>query len=95
MEIKPNDHKLTDDEKKSLDNIRKKVMEQLEVRTIAIIYAGNRWNAESYDMIVGKQFKDAGYYVAFDYVPNGYRSMIVSRLPIGEPSGRLVTRRFL
>lgn len=94
MNIKPNDNKYSDSENKILDNIRKDIIEQLEKSSIATVYAYGRWRAESFDRIIGKEFKQAGYYVAYDYIPNGYRSMIVSKIPIGQPSGRLVSREF-
>lgn len=93
MNIKPNDNKYTEAENKSLEYIRRDIMSQLEKSSTATIYAYGRWNAEGYDRIVGKEFKQAGYYVAYDYVPR-YRSMIVSKMPIGQPSGRLVSREF-
>ncbi len=95
MDIKPNDNKLNDNELAIIERIKQEVVKQLEKDSVATIYASNRWRAESYDRIVGGEFKKAGYYVAYDYVPNGYRSMIVSKIPIGQPTGRLVSRDFL
>lgn len=93
MTIKPNDHKYTDEENRILEKIRKDIIFQLEKSSSATIYAYGRCDAESYDRIIGKEFKQAGYYVAYDYVPR-YRSMIVSKRPIGQPTGRLVSRDF-
>lgn len=94
MEIKPNDNKYTEQENKILESIKRDIITQLEKSSIATVYRGNLWHGESFHKTVGQEFRKAGYYVAYDYVPNGYRSMVVSKMPLGEPSERLVSRTF-
>lgn len=90
--IKENDFKYSDEEIKTINNIKNEILSQLEKDGIAYVYAYGRWRAESYDRIVGAEFKKARYYVAYDYIPNGYRNIIVSKMPIGAPTGMLVSR---
>jgi hypothetical protein len=90
--IKPNDFQYSEKDNKVIDDIKNEILSQLEKDGIAYVYACRRWRAESYDRIVGERFKKAGYYVAYDYIPNGYRNIIVSKMPIGAPTGMLVSR---
>lgn len=95
MEIRENDKKYTAEETGIIDRLTKEVMDELDKSSIVYIYKRFLWNAESYHRVVGGRFKEKGYYVAYDYVPNGYRNMVVSKMPIGHPSGRLVTRSWM
>lgn len=95
MKIKPNDKQYTAEEEKILNALREKISSQLEYNSTSIIFANGRWRAESFDRVIGDEFKKAGYYVAFDFIPSGYRSMIISKMPIGHPTGRFVSREFV
>ena len=90
--IKENDFKYSDEEIKTINNIKEDVLSQLEKYGEAYVYASGLWRAESFHKIVGNEFAKAKYYVAYDYIPKGYRNLIVSKKPIGAPSGLLVSR---
>ena len=92
LEIKENDFKMGEEHVAIIEKLAKSINEDLAKKNIAYVYATGRWRAETYDKIVAQEYKKAKYYVAMDYVPNGYRNLIVSKFPIGESSGRLVTR---
>lgn len=94
MEIAENDFIYNDEENKIIDRLVSEVVSQLGKSSTAIIYKGNLWNGESFHKVVGGRFKKKGYYVAYNYVPNGYQSLMVSKMPIGESGGRMVTRVF-
>lgn len=92
LEIKENDFKMGKENLAIIEKIASSINADLEKHNIAYVYAKGRWKAETYDKIVAQEYKKAKYYVAMDYVPYGYRSLIVSKFPIGESSGKLVTR---
>ena len=94
MNIPFNDGVLTDIENKVINEMTEKILNQLKTESVAQLYSyGTAYN-ESRARIVGREFAKKGYHVAYDYVPNGYRNITVSKMPIGEPSGRLVSRRW-
>lgn len=92
--IKQNDFQYNDEENKTINRIKEDVMSQLEKYGEAYVYASGLWRAESFHKIVGKEFANAKYYVAYDYIPKGYRNLIVSKKPIGSPTGLLVSRAY-
>ena len=48
MDIKPNDHKYTEQENEILDSIKRDIIAQLEKSSIATVYRGNLWHGESF-----------------------------------------------
>ena len=94
MNIPQNDGVLSQEEQATVDKITKEVLNGLKDCSMTKVYKSNLWRGEYYHRIVGSEFKKQGYYVAYDYVPNGYQGMVVSKHPIGEPSGRMVSREW-
>ena len=92
MEIPMNNNALTELEQRIVNEMTEKILKQLETDSTAYLYSYGTAYRENMAKIVGKEFKKKGYHVAYDYVPNGYRNIIVSRHEIGESSGRLVSR---
>jgi hypothetical protein len=92
LEIKENDFKMGIENAAIIENLANSINADLEKDNIAYVYAKGIWRAETYHKIVAQEYKKAKYYVAMDYIPNGYRNLIVSKFPIGESNGRLVTR---
>ena len=94
MNIPMNDGVLSTTDNKVINEMTESILRQLNNGNTAQLYRyGTAYN-ESRARIVGKEFAKKGYYVAYDYVPNGYRNITVSKMPIGEPSGCLVSRRW-
>jgi hypothetical protein len=94
MNIPTNDGVLNTVDNKVINEMTEKILSQLKTESTAQLYSyGTAYN-ESRAKIVGRAFANKGYYVAYDYVPNGYRNITVSKMPIGESSGRLVSRRW-
>jgi hypothetical protein len=94
MNIPTNDGVLTNGENKAVEDMANQILKQLENSSTAQVYMMSSGYGEPIARIVGKEFAKKGYHVAYDYVPNGYRNITVSKMPIGEPSGRLVSRRW-
>lgn len=93
--IPKNDHKLSATDEKIADKLTLMIVEELEKNAIARIHRYNTAFREDICRVVGKEFKKNDYYVALDFVPNGFRSLIVSKTPIPCPTGRLVSIEFL
>lgn len=94
-EIKKNDGQLTVKEQNVMDKLAKEVISKLETQTIVRIPTYGTAYREYLCREVGLKFKKAGYYAALDYVPNGFRNLIVGKVQIPEPTGRLVSIEFL
>lgn len=94
MNIPMNDGVLSTTDNKVINEMTDSILSQLNNGSTAQLYRYGTAYDESRARIVGKEFAKKGYYVAYDYVPNGYRNITVSKMPIGEPSGRLVSRRW-
>lgn len=95
VEIKRNDGALTTKEMEVMDNLTTKVLEELEKQSIVRIPSYLTPFREHICRMVGLRFKKEGYFAALDYVPNGFRHLIVAKVPIPQPSGRLVSIEFL
>lgn len=85
---------LSEETQKTVNRIVEEISTRLEKEDIVHFYAYQRWNAEYFDRIVADKFKQADYFVAMDFVPH-YRSLIVSKTRIPNPTGCLVSREFL
>lgn len=94
MEIPVNDGRLNEKEQSIVDSIIKQALDGLKEYSITKVYKYSSAGGEHYHRIAGRLLKEKGYYIAFDYIPNGYQGMVVSKSPLGEPSGRLVSREF-
>lgn len=92
--IKQNNGTLSEENQKIINSIVEEISTRLEKEDIVHFYAYQRWNAEYFDRIAADKFKQADYFVAMDFVPH-YRSLIVSKTRIPNPTGRLVSREFL
>ena len=90
--IPKNDGKLTEADNKVIEMFRSQIVNELKTKSVVQCYNQQYVYAEAYCKILGKEFTSAGYYVAYDYVNGKFRNIIVSKMPIGEPSGRLVSR---
>lgn len=95
VEIKRNDGALTTKEMEVMDKLTTKVIEQLKKQSIVRIPSYQTAFREHLCRMVGLRFKKEGYFAALDYVPNGFRNLIVAKVPIPQPSGRLVSIEFL
>lgn len=89
-----NDGKYSERENKAVEDMTSQILKQLENGSTAQVYKMSSGYGEPIARVVGSEFAKKGYHVAYDYVPNGYRNITVSKMPIGEPSGRLVSRRW-
>lgn len=94
MNIPFNDGKYSERENKAVEDMANQILNQLKNSSTAQVYKMSSGYGEPIARIVGKEFAKKGYHVAYDYVPNGYRNITVSKMPIGEPSGCLVSRRW-
>ena len=92
--IPKNEMNLSAETQKTINSIVEEIVTRLEKEDIVHFYAYQRWNAEYFDRIVADKFKQSKYFVAMDYVPR-YRSLIVSKTRIPNPTGCMVTRVFL
>lgn len=92
--IPKNEMNLSAETQKTINKIVEEILTRLEKEDIVHFYAYQRWNAEYFDRIVADKFKQSNYFVAMDFVPH-YRSLIVSKTRIPNPTGRLVSRVFL
>lgn len=95
IEIKRNDGVLTGKEMKVMDKLTTEVLDKLETQTIVRIPTYQTAYREHLCRQVGLRFKKEGFFAALDYVPNGFRNLIVSKVPIPHPTGRLVSIEFL
>lgn len=94
-EIKKNDGQLTVKEQNVMDKLVKEVISKLETQTIVRVPTYQTAYREHVCRQVGLKFKEEGYFAALDYVPNGFRNLIVAKAPIPHPTGRLVSIEFL
>lgn len=94
-EIKKNDGQLTVKEQNVMDKLAKEVISKLETQTIVRIPTYQTAYREHLCRQVGLRFKKEGYFAALDYIPNGFRNLIVSKVPIPHPTGRFVSIEFL
>ena len=95
IDIPQNDGKMDEAYARHINSLTENIKGQLMTSDQAYIWAYQVWRAGDKFTAIGKAFKKAGYYCALNYIPNGLQSLVVSKTPLGEPSGRLVTRRYL
>lgn len=95
IEIKRNNGKLTVKEEEIMDKLTKEVLSKLETQTIVRIPTYGTAYREHLCRTVGIRFKKEGYFAALDYVPNGFRNLIVGKVQIPQPMGMLVSIEFL
>lgn len=95
IDIKRNDGILSDREMEVMDELTTEVLDKLETQTIVRIPTYQTAYREHLCRQVGLRFKKKGFFAALDYVPNGFRNLIVGKVQIPEPTGRLVSIEFL
>lgn len=95
IDIPKNDGQVDESYAKHIEVLAEDIKGQLKKSDQAYIWASQIWRAGDKFLALGKAFKQAGYHCALNYIPNGLQSLVVSKTPLGEPSGRLVTRRHL
>lgn len=93
--IKKNNGVLDPQTQQTIDKLVNEIVRQLETKTTAIVYKNHLWHTDGIARVVGRMFKKEGYHCAIDFVPNGYRSIIVSKIDIPHSCGRLVILEFI
>ena len=95
INIPKNDGKVDDAFNKAVEKIVKEINGELRNNTTAMVYANHYAGAEQKFRFVAKEYIKQGYHCALNYIPNGLQALLVSKVEIGYPSGRLVTREWL
>ena len=90
MNIPMNNGRLDAQREQIANQLVNKIVKALESESIVRVYRYQTPYSEDICRYVGKEFKKQGYYVALDFVPNGFRNLIISKTQIPNSSGRLV-----
>ena len=93
--IEKNDGQMDESFCNAVNTITNDIKEQLKQNGYAMVYANKWWRAGDKFTVVGKAFKEAGYYCCLNYIPNVLQSLMVSKTPIGPASGCMVTRQYI